>query len=88
MNLVDIQQFATTFVTEGLNQPYLPPEIGFFGYPIWGVWIMAAFGLLTQQGSAQRTTRQRRVKTVIQLIFWFLILWGAVKAIHYTLEVL
>lgn len=81
---MSISEFLQIFFTEGINQPFFPEEIGAFGYPIWCMWLVASFGLITQQGADPRTTKQKRIAFFITSIFLLLIIWGGVRAYFYT----
>lgn len=85
---MSVGEFLSIFFTQGINQPFFPEEVGAFGYPIWCMWFVAAFGIITQQANEPRTTKQKRIAFFVVSIFLLLIIWGAVRAFFYTLEVM
>jgi len=85
---LSISDFIRIFFTEGIHQPFFPEWLGAFGYPIWAMWCIASFGLITQGIADPKTTRQKRFQFVVVSIFLLGLIWGAVNAFFYTLEVI
>ncbi|MFQ5798458.1 MAG: hypothetical protein ACE5H0_07175 [Bacteroidota bacterium] len=85
---MSLSEFIRVFFREGLSQPVVPPEIGFLDYPVWGILFLAGLGLLTQQTTEPRTTKQKRIRFILFAAFMFAIIWGLVRAFFYTIEVI
>lgn len=84
---MSFSEFIRTYLAEGLNQSFVPEEIGAFGYPIWCMLLLMCFGLFTQGIADPRTKRQKRFQFIVVSIFLLAIIWGLVQAFFYTLEV-
>ena len=72
---------------EAVRQPIAPAEIGLFDFEIFGVWIIAGLGLLTQLAADPRSKRAKNFRVLLMMFFSLLIFIGAAKVVLFMLEV-